>query len=211
MALAAVYGVNWLIASQGAGWLVVLLLGCLWGVSFIGRPYRFLIRKDVHALNRWVWRWVRTPVLVEKNAKLETAIPALRRWIGTQSVFISGPWSQAYVLLGASYETPVVCTAPWLDTMVPGWFHGLNQRLVSQPPAFVLDTQDGLDPTVLQQRLGLIYRQVESFEGGFQLYAFQGREERVAIDLAAQPWILHPLPLPSQDLPSVPQPTTVTA
>jgi glycosyltransferase involved in cell wall biosynthesis len=113
--------------------------------------------------------------MAETNLALEENRTALRREVGGKSLFVFGMCNQAYVLLEASYDTPLVSAAAWLDVMAPGWTTELNQQLVSNPPAYLLETESSLSDAGLREDLGLGYEVVAEKPGTFRLLRFAGR------------------------------------
>jgi hypothetical protein len=133
--------------------------------------------------NRKVWR-LHGEALGEKNAALERSIPELKSVIQGESLFIFGAWNQAYLLLETSWDTPLVSAAPWLDEMAPGWHRSLNETLRKDPPKFLLDTDECLDPTILRRGLGLGYELALELSG-FRLYRLETIETPTDLDCRA--------------------------
>lgn len=125
--------------------------------------------------------------MAAKNRQLEEAAPAIREATGGRPFLVIGCWCQAYLLLDAAYDTPLVCAAPWLEAMHPGWRRELNEQISAQPPEFLLDTDGALDPAALERHLGLRYEPAGTFgsTAGFRLHRFTGSGPAPQPDLDA--------------------------
>jgi len=179
-------GVVWMASRGVVGWVVIALLVSLWVAWHVTQSYGRLLARGLGSLNGYAWR-PHGSGMAERNLALDRAAPELRMLVGRQSVFVFGMWNQAYVLLDASYDTPLVSAARWLDMMAPGWERELNARLVEEPPRFLLDTDRRLDTRALTERLGLEYEPVGCWEG-LGLLRFKGRVAVVERDTSCEPF-----------------------
>jgi hypothetical protein len=134
-------------------------------------------------LNRVVWGFYDSQ-MAERNEVLDRMSGELRSRVGGKSLLVYGCWNQAYVLADASYPTTYVSPTDWLHAMAPGWEPRLNERMIADPPAFILDTEGVLDDPALESRLGLVYRLVLTAEPSFRLFSFV--ESRAAVEPQAR-------------------------
>jgi len=173
----AVFGCRWCLDQGPAGVAFVAGLLGLWLVQHGAAVMRRWRGDGLRALNAHVWR-VYGAVhrqMAETNLALDESRTALRTEVGGKSLFVFGMCNQAYVLLEASYDTPLISVAAWLDAVEPGWSAELNQQLVSSPPAYLLETESCLNDDRLRGDLGLGYEVVAHRPGAFRLLRFAGR------------------------------------
>ena len=168
-----------LLATEG---IVVLADGGFFGVAIlvaggiawaVHNPLR-AARLDAERLNRWCWQGFRPAAEITRNLALEHAAQELEPVVAGRPLLVYGPFNQLYVLLNASYVTPIVTPELYLDDVCPGWQAALNERLVAEPPPFVLDTSEVFAAPVARQRLGLDYRLTQVFGTAFRLYELTG-------------------------------------
>jgi SAM-dependent methyltransferase len=185
MAILAASAVLWVINLGPKGIVAAIALGLLWLAIHLIQSYGRLLVGGVASLNLYAWR-PHGSAMAEKNFHLDEMAPSLAACVRGRSLFVCGSWNQAYVLLESSYDTPLVCAAHWLDSMVPGWQRVLNERFLQEPPAFLLDTDECFEVEVIKQNLGLDYRSVGSF-GPFRLFGLNSSERQV-VNLDCEPF-----------------------
>jgi hypothetical protein len=168
VACLATLGVMEFISFGNVGIIVVIAAFGIWCAIHL-KP---LLSGDVRALNNYVWR-LHGSVMAEKNLALDKLGPDLRSIVDGRSLFIFGAYNQGYVLLDASYDTPLISAYEWLNTMRPNWLSELNVTLAKSPPVFILDTNDCFHSERVHQAIGLRYRMVGQYSGGYQLYQLQ--------------------------------------
>jgi hypothetical protein len=127
------------------------------------------------SLDTCVWRF-HGSYFAERNEALARAAKELREIVRGRTVLVAGRWNQAYVLLDASYETPLISPAPWLKEMAPGWRTSLNEQMLRSPPDFLLDSEEVFDPEAARSGLGLDYRLERSYPPSFRLFRLAGSE-----------------------------------
>ncbi len=164
------------LANSNVGAVILILAITVWLVHNTVRAYRL----DIHGLSDWCWGTALPPVHSRRNLLLQQSAGELRTAVEGDSLLVYGPFTQAYVLAGASYDTPIVTPDHHLDAMDRTWQRELSLRLAVDPPRFVLDTDHCFDAAACQ-RLGLDYRVDRDFPGEFRLF----RLERVAAPTAA--------------------------
>lgn len=148
-----------LLAAAGMAWLFL-------------NPLR-AIRLDKVQLNDWVWRGFRPRTEYARNLAVERACNVLRPMVTGDSVLIYGPYNQAYVLLDASWPTPIVAPEHYLDHVQPPWQGELNRQLIQSPPKYILDTSSTFDARATRDDLGLDYRLIAVMDAGFRLFRLQ--------------------------------------
>ena len=169
MALFAVPAVTTLVATGPVGIAVLTGIGLLWLWLNTLRAHRM----NSAVLNEWCWRGYRPVGETAANGQLEAFVRQIKPIVRNRSVLVYGPFNQAYVLLDASYDTPIVAPEYYMDAMCHGWQAGLNRQLVASPPDFVLDTSDCFAPATARKHLGLDYRLSGTGAGRFRLYALE--------------------------------------
>jgi hypothetical protein len=160
------------------GCMVILDLGPLGGAVLVLLLTAWLLHNPLRAarletrdLNRWCWAGFRPPREIEANWALERdIIHELRPVVGSSTILIYGPFNQGFVLMGTSYDTPIVAPETYLDAVHPGWQTELHEQWVASPPEFVLDTASCFSAADARLHLGLDYRLVRRTAGGFRLY-----------------------------------------
>jgi len=187
-AILAAFSIDWLISQGINGIAVTFLLGFLWLAIHLIQSYGRLLFRGLASLNRYVWRLYGTS-MADKNLHLDETAILQRSFVKGQSMFIFGSWNQAYLLIESSYDVPLVSATRWLDYMMPGWIKVLNDHILRDPPAFLLDTDDCLDVKIMQENLGLDYRLITTFGSQFRLFAFNGFVTVGKINLDCQPYV----------------------
>jgi len=164
-ALLAALGLRRLLEVGHGTWLLAALSGA-WLAIFLGR----YVLASPGARHRRVWS-VHGPDFPARAARLERVAARWRGKLGGRSLFLHGWVTQAYVLFEASYETPYVAAAPWLDAMDAGWFARLLELFRSDPPdAILAEDPSSFDPEVYRRELGVDLELVDSLEPGVRLY-----------------------------------------
>jgi hypothetical protein len=154
LALAAAPAVVTLLELGWPGWTVPAVLAGTW---LAWNPIRAARFSDA-SLNRWCWKGFRPAWEYETNQRLHSAAPAVLPRVKGRTMLVYGPFNQAYVLLRASYVTPIVAPESYLDPVCPGWQVRHNERLLRSPPDFILDTGACFDSQEARTKLGLDYR-----------------------------------------------------
>lgn len=158
--------------ATGSDGMLLLALGVGWWIACNTARSR---RADVAQVNAGAWAGHRPFRELARDIELDRAAEVLRPEIQGRSVLVYGPLNQAYVLLSASYDTPIVTPEWYLDEMAPGWQWELNARILLSPPHFVLDTGQCFDAAAMRGPMGLDYRLRREFPGlrWFELIAIQ--------------------------------------
>lgn len=175
LAIFAGIGAHWLVEMGWAGWIILTAMGAFWMWRNFLAPWRM----SASELNRWCWEGFRPEWEVQRNYDLEVYAHRFREQIGARSVLVYGPLNQAYVLIGSSYDIQLIAPADYMDDLQPGWQRELNQRLIVDPPGFVLDTGRCFAAEGARHGLGLDYRCVETFGDWLRLYELVQRGKAV--------------------------------
>lgn len=146
----------------------------------------------------WVWRVYAKERLGERNAALEQLVPELRSLIGDASLLIYGLANQAYVYTGRSYPINFVTPAEWLDEMLPDWQRLLNEKLIAEPPPFILDVNHRFDAEATAEGLGLVYQLERDWPHRHSLYRLI--ERRTSPPNGSCRTFRFPTPSPTGDL-----------
>jgi len=174
MAVLAAGGIVSLSAWGTVGGMLVVGLLIVWIVCI---PLR-AIRLDAAARNRWCWDGSPPAGQAEDNLALEQACTEMASRVAGKSLLVYGPANQAYVLLGASYATPIVAPEYYLDDVCPGWQRALNEQMVASPPAFILDTSRCFDAGQAHDKLSLDYRLAHKVHARLRLYELKDTSRR---------------------------------
>ena len=166
MALLAAGGAVALLGWTVYGPVVLALMAIVWLAHNVVRAGR----ADVRSLNVWSWDGALSPAECDRNLALSQAGDWLAEEARGRSLMVYGPFNQAYVLAGASYDTPIICAAHWLDDMQLDWQARLGERLLADPPDLVLDTDRCFAAAAVRDQLGLDYQLQRVLVGGFRLY-----------------------------------------
>ncbi|MEK6677450.1 MAG: hypothetical protein AABZ47_17585 [Planctomycetota bacterium] len=158
------------IATAGLAGIVALGLIILGWVLF--GPVRAW-RMSREERNRWCWEGFRPCSEIDRNVALEESVKPVRPILIGKNLLIYGPLNQGYVLLGASYPTPIVAPEHYMGDVHGEWQSELNDQLVSSPPTFILDTAAVFDANETREMIGLDYRLFQVLSGGFRLYELQ--------------------------------------
>jgi len=145
----------WLLAAIVLAWL-------------LAHARRLAVSRE--AFEDWVWRVYAKERLGERNAALEQLVPELRSLIGDASLLVYGLANQAYVYTGRSYPVNFATPAEWLDEMLPDWQRLLNEKLIAEPPPFVLDVNHRFDARATAEGLGLVYQLERTWPHRHSLY-----------------------------------------
>lgn len=167
-----------LLAIPAAGAATVLIawspwFGAVLGVILLMWIYRVALRPwswSLPELNRRCWEGQRSAVDAARNLQLVDAAITIAPQVDGRSLLAYGPFSQAYVLCGAAFDTPIIVPDGHLDDMAPDWQTELNRRVIDRPPAFVLDTDRCFDAHAARSGLGLDYRLVQRWGDWLRLY-----------------------------------------
>lgn len=171
MALLAASGAATLQELPIVGPAVLVALAAAWlGLNTVRAK-----RSDTRSLNRWSWRGALTDAACDRNLNLASCADELRGAARGRSLLVYGPYNQAYVLAAASYDTPLISAAHWLDQMAPGWQQPLAETIAAQPPDLILDTNRCFAAATVRGELGLDYALQRVFSGGYRLYALCDR------------------------------------
>lgn len=170
LAVSAAGGVAGLIALGPVGGGILVAMFVVW---IIHNPLR-AARAPTDVLNRWCWAGSMAQREVDQNLSLDRAARTLRPMCRGESLLVYGPRNQACVLIGAGYETPIVAPEFYLDDVCPGWERSHNERLVSTPPVWILDTSRTFAAAVARSSLGLDYRLTHWFGDQLQVYHLEG-------------------------------------
>jgi hypothetical protein len=161
----------------GSGALAILDLGTVGvaivcgaiGAWFFWNPVRAFRLSD-RELNLWSWTGGIRTEESDRNFVLHQACEKLREGPVAGSMLVYGPRNQAYAMLGASYETPMVAPEIYLDEMVPGWQQRINRQLRTDPPDWIFDTGRCFNARQACTRLGLDYRMSHFAAESLQVY-----------------------------------------
>jgi hypothetical protein len=140
------------------------------GVIWLLRNPRAATRLGPKSLNEIVWRGYISDSAACSNLALEKAAEELVPVISSGTLLVYGPLTQAYLLIGAGYPTPIVTPEYYLDDVCPEWQGELNERLIDSPPAFILDTSASFDSAAARAGLGLTYQLTHVFGRAFRLF-----------------------------------------
>lgn len=154
------------------------------GVAALAWVYRVAFRPrrwSLDELNRRCWEGQRTAVDAARNLHVAEATAAIAPHVAGRSLLAYGPFSQAYTLCGAAFDTPIIVPDGHLDDMAPSWQSELNRRIVGAPPAFVLDTDRCFDALAARTGLGLDYQLVQRWGDWLRLYELR------SVDSAGSP------------------------
>ncbi len=171
MAIFAGIGAIWIWNAGPIGPYIVIAAIALWTLHNSIRA----VYTDEHSLDRWCWRGFRPAHEIERNQLLALEAPSIANLVRDRSMFVYGPLTQAYVLVGASYDVALVTPDHHLDDMHRGWQMELNRKLIQDPPAFVLDTGKCFAAKTVRGALGLDYRLVLSADLSLLLYELKTR------------------------------------
>lgn len=186
--LLAALASGWLLKQGTNGIILVIMLMITWLGNHILQSYGRLAFRGLESLNRYTWR-PHGEAMAAKNLALEGAASAIRSQVNGHRLFIFGAWNQAYVLLGTSYETPIISAVVWLDEIKPGWWRELNQQLVHDPPQYLLDTDNCLNFQLLEHKMGLEYQLIDIQPPSFRLLKLVSYRPVVGcLDLDARPY-----------------------
>lgn len=161
------------LVDKGAAGIGVGVVAAL--VWLIGTPVRAAFMNPLRR-NRWVWSGSLSSARADENAVLAEYCEGVRTIVSGRSLLVYGPHNQAGVLIGSGWPTPIVAPEHYLDDMHPGWQAELNEKMLADPPAFILDTGRCFDVKAAHVGLGLGY-QVAAQQTGFRLYQLASREE----------------------------------
>ena len=160
-----------ILASSGAvGVGILVSAGALWIANNTLRGIR--LRPD--SLNVWCWNGNLPADMVSQDLTLEVLAEEIRAKVVDKTLLVYGPFSQAYVLLGASYSTPIITPEYYLDEICPGWQRTLSAQLVASPPAFILDTANSFAAAATREALCLDYRLTHVYAERFRLFQLRG-------------------------------------
>ena len=187
----AVLGAQGALALLGASTTAYVLLGAA-ALAWLAHNTVRAYLADTSALNRWAWAGMLEADARDRNLTLTRCGAELRSMCRGKSLFVYGPYNQAYVLAEASYSTPIVTAGDWLDAMAPDWQHQLCARLVESPPDFVLDTDRCFAAAAVRADLGLDYELAHVFTDHLRLYALraqntEGARPEQCLSYAPQP------------------------
>lgn len=172
MAFFAGIGAAWIWNAGSIGPYIVIAAIVLWTLHNTIRA----IFSDERSIDRWCWRGFRPAHEIERNQLLAREAPSIANLVQERSMFVYGPLTQAYVLVGASYDVALVTPDHHLDDMHRGWQTELNCKLIQDPPAFVLDTGKCFAAKTSRDVLGLDYRLVWFADLGLLLYELKTRD-----------------------------------
>jgi len=172
----AVLAAAGVVSLAGAGFIGFLLLGAGL-VTWIFHNTVRARRLNRTALNRWCWAGYRPVAEIDRNVDVEAVVGEICETVQNNRLLIYGPCNQAYVLLGASYVTPIVAPETYLDPMCPGWQAELNRQLVLDAPEFILDTSNSFAASAARKGLGLDYRLVHKRGEQLRLYRLSTRSQ----------------------------------
>ena len=175
-ALLGANGVAALLAAPAVGYPVLAGLALAWLMHNVVRVYL----ADVKTLNRWSWAGMLGQRACDRNLELSRCSQELGRLCRGKSLFVYGPYNQACVLAEASYPTPIVSAASWMDDVDPQWQTHLNQRLIESAPDCVLDTDRCFAAAAVRTHLGLDYELTHVLGDYLRLYASRTADTEAA-------------------------------
>lgn len=152
-------------------YVIFIPIICLW----IAHNSFRVIKMSREELAKWVWDGHVSPDLLAGDLELEAIAPKWRSIVKHQSLFVYGSFNQAYILLDASYPTPIVAAERYLDDMAPGWQGALSAQLVASTPKFILDTGNVFEAATARNSLGLDYKLIATHGSQFRLFENVGK------------------------------------
>jgi len=168
IALLATFGIEVLLRQGRLGTVTCFVLLLLWIFVHGWRPYRI----NLEQLNRWTW--LPHGSMPARNLALDQAAVELRSMIRQDSLLVFGHYNQAYALVETSYPTSIIAPNAWLNLMHPNWEQDFYQRLATEPPKFILDSDLSFDSVAAKEKAGLNYKLMREFPGEFKLFGLHG-------------------------------------
>ncbi len=169
IALFAAFGIETIVRQNRFAWVIPAGLLLVWSIMHVRRAYGSRLKE----LNKWTWlphHWS----VPGRNLDLDQAAGELRGLIQKNSLLVYGHYNQAYVLVGTAYPVSIVAPNKWLDLMHPDWEKKFNEKLVADPPKFILDSDRRFDNDDIRRKLGLSYGLSREFPGDFRLFKLDG-------------------------------------
>jgi hypothetical protein len=173
IAILATGGVRYVLTTTHAtGWIIAAAAVVIASIAvFRGLRARRMTLTD---LTKRSWNHNQPDDVLDADIALERFARQSPE-IHNHTLLTYGPFSQSYVLLGASYPTPIITPDLHMNDMCTHWQATLSRQLIDNPPDFILDTRLCFHAATTRRELGLDYKLRRIAGASIQLYEFVGR------------------------------------